>query len=139
MFNHMLIPSDLTDHASLALEMARTLGQAVGSRITLLHVIETVSGADVDEFAAFYRELDERACRHLAELASRFDGSGLDVATIVVYGKPIREIVRIAVEQQVDLILLASHRLDPSRPGQGWSTLSYKVGVLAPCPVLLVK
>jgi nucleotide-binding universal stress UspA family protein len=34
---------------------------------------------------------------------------------------------------------LASHRIDLSRPGYGWSTLSYKIGVLAPCPVRLVK
>ena len=45
-------------------------------------------------------------------------------------------LVRFAVEKEVDLIVLASHRIDLSRPGYGWSTLSYKIGVLAPCPVL---
>jgi hypothetical protein len=43
------------------------------------------------------------------------------------------------MEKDVDFIVLASHRIALSRPGYGWSTLSYKIGVLAPCPVLLVK
>lgn len=105
----------------------------------LFHVIATVSGASYDEFASFYRELEERACAHLIALASRFEGSGLDVAGTVVYGKPAEETVRFAMDNQVDLIALASHKVDLSRPGQGWGTLSYKIGVLAPCPVLLGK
>jgi hypothetical protein len=40
---------------------------------------------------------------------------------------------------QVDFIVLASHTVETSRPGHGWSTLSYKIGVLARCSVLLVK
>ena len=52
---------------------------------------------------------------------------------------PAEEILRFAVDEEVDLIVLASHRLDPSKPGDGWSTLSYRIGILAPCPVLLVK
>jgi nucleotide-binding universal stress UspA family protein len=119
--------------------MARDMGRATGARITLFHVIETLSGATYDEFESFYRELEGRASSHLASLASGFEGSGLEVAQTVVYGKPAEEIVRFAVDTQVDLIVLASHRVDPSRPGHGWGTLSYRIGVLAPCPVLLVK
>jgi nucleotide-binding universal stress UspA family protein len=119
--------------------MARDMGQAAGARITLFHVIETLSGANYEEFESFYRELEGRASSHLTSLASRFEGSGLEVAQTVVYGRPAEEIVRFAVDNQVDLIVLASHKVDLSRPGSGWGTLSYKVGVLAPCPVLLVK
>ena len=72
-------------------------------------------------------------------LVSRFEGSTLEVDRTVVYGKPAEEIVRFAVDKQVDLIVLASHQIDLSRLGHGWGTLSYKIGVLAPCPVLLVK
>jgi nucleotide-binding universal stress UspA family protein len=119
--------------------MARDLAQSARPRVTLLHVIETVSGAEYDEFASFYGELEARASRHLIQLESRLEGSGLEVARTVLYGKPAEEIVRFAVENQVDLIVLPSHRVDLSRPGYGWGTLSYKIGVLAPCPVLLVK
>lgn len=139
MFHHILIPTDLSGRTTQAVNMARDLGQPAGARITLFHVIETISGADYDEFESFYRDLEGRASGHLTALASRFEGSGLEVARTVVYGKPAEEIVRFAVDKQVDLIVLASHRVDLSRPGHGWGTLSYKIGVLAPCPVLLVK
>ena len=139
MFHHILLPTDLSGHTARAVDMTRDMARAVGGRITLFHVIEPVSGANFDEFAAFYRELEERASAHLIALASRFEGSGLDIARTVVYGKPAEEIVRFAMDNQVDLIVLASHKVDLSRPGRGWGTLSYKIGVLAPCPVLLVK
>jgi universal stress protein A len=139
MFRHILIPTDLSGRSGEAVDMARDLAKAVRARITLFHVIETVSGADFDEFGSFYKEIEERASAHLTALASRFEGSGLDIVKTVLYGKPAEEIVRFAVEKEVDLIVLASHRIDFSRPGYGWSTLSYKIGVLAPCPVLLVK
>jgi nucleotide-binding universal stress UspA family protein len=139
MFRHILIPTDLSGRSGEAVDMARDLAKAARARITLFHVIETVSGADFDEFASFYKEIEERASAHLTALASRFQDPRLDVVKTVKYGKPAEEIVRVAVEQEVDLIVLASHRIDLSRAGYGWSTLSYKVGVLAPCPVLLVK
>lgn len=139
MFHHILVPTDLSGRTTQAADMARDLGQMAGARITLFHVIETLAGADYDEFGAFYRELEGRASGHLLALASRFEGSRLDIARTVVYGKPAEEIVRFAVDSRVDLIVVASHRIDLSRPGHGWGTLSYKVGVLAPCPVLLVK
>ena len=139
MFHHILLPTDLTGHTARAADMARDLARAAAGRVTLFHVIETVSGATYDEFATFYRELEDRASAHLITLTSRFDGSGVAVDRTVVFGKPAKEIVRFTVDNQVDLIVLASHQVDLSRPGQGWSTLSYKIGVLAPCPVLLVK
>jgi nucleotide-binding universal stress UspA family protein len=57
----------------------------------------------------------------------------------VRYGDRAWESVRCAVEAAADLILLTAPRIDPADPGTGWGSLSYKIGVLAPCPVLLVK
>ena len=36
-------------------------------------------------------------------------------------------------------VVLASHRVNPSRVNRDWGTISYKEGILAQCPVLLVK
>jgi hypothetical protein len=47
-------------------------------------VIATVSGADDEEFGSFYRQIEERVSKYLIALASRFDGSGLEVARTVV-------------------------------------------------------
>jgi nucleotide-binding universal stress UspA family protein len=125
-FHHILIPTDLSGRSGEAMDMAHDLAKGAHARITLFHVIETVSGADFGEFGSFYKEIEERASAH-------------DVVKTGLCGKPAEEIVRFAAKKEVDWIVLASHRIDLSRPGYGWSTLSYKIGVLAPCPVLLVK
>ena len=138
-FRHILVPIDLSERNDRTADMARSLGELGRAQVTLFHVIETIPGADYDEFQSFYRELEGRASRHLTALASRFDGSGLEVGRTIVFGKPVEEIIRFAVDHHVDLIVLASHKVDLSRPGHGWGTLSYKVGVLAPCSVMLVK
>jgi nucleotide-binding universal stress UspA family protein len=139
MFHHILVPTDLSGHTARAADMARDMGRAAGARIMLFHVIETLSGANFDEFGSFYRELEGRASSHLTALALRFEASGLEVAKTVIYGKPAEEIVRFAVDKSGRSHRVGVHKVDLSRPGHGWGTLSDKVGVLAPCPVLLVK
>ena len=57
----------------------------------------------------------------------------------VIFGDRAHEIVRYAMERGVDLIVLSSHRIDLGNPSAGWGTVSYKVGILSQCPVLLVK
>ena len=79
-FHNILVPTDLSGHTARAVDMARDMGRAAGARITLFHVIETLSGANYEEFGSFYRELEGRASSHLTSLASRFEGSGLEVA-----------------------------------------------------------
>lgn len=42
------------------------------------------------------------------------------------------------LHKRVDLLVMGSHKVKP-RPGQGWGTTSYEVGILCQCPILLVK
>ena len=137
MFGHILIPTDLGDQSERALEITKQLVGTAGSKVTLLHVIETIPATTVDEFKDFYAELEKRSADKLGSLAARLDG--IETIQEVVYGKPAAKVVEFAETQAVDLIVLASHRFDPAEPGPGWATLSHKIGILAPCPVLLVK
>jgi len=75
----------------------------------------------------------------LQEFSERFVSKKLKVDQAVVYGHRSKEIVNYAIENRVDLIIMASHRIDPDRPGYDWSSISYAVAILAPCPVLLAK
>jgi universal stress protein A len=65
--------------------------------------------------------------------------SRTEVVQEIVYGDRAEEIVKFAAAHDIDLIVLASHRIDPSSTRREWGTISYKVGILAQCPVLLVK
>lgn len=136
MFQRILVPTDLTARADRAFEIAL---QVAGPKaeVTLLHVIETVPGVSFDELKTFYLQLEQKARTAMAQVTRR---AGVDVRVVdeVVFGRRAEEIVRFAADREVDLIVLASHRVDPSHE-RDWGTISYKVGILSPCPVLLVK
>ncbi|HYM61510.1 MAG TPA: universal stress protein, partial [Thermoanaerobaculia bacterium] len=61
------------------------------------------------------------------------------VATKVVIGDRVERILQFAAANDVGLIVLSSHKVDARRPGKGLDTISYKVAILAACPVMLVK
>jgi nucleotide-binding universal stress UspA family protein len=61
------------------------------------------------------------------------------VQTEILYGNRANEIVRFAHENDIDLIVLSSHRIDVASEALGFGTISYKVGILAHCPVMMVK
>ena len=139
MYRRILVPTDLTDRTIKALEVASNLTAPADARITLLHVIETIAGAEDDQLTTFYRKLERQAAARLKEIISRASGKHSEIVTEIVHGKRVEEVLRFVRGNDVDLIVLASHPLDASRPYEGLGTMSYKLGILAPCAVLLVK
>ena len=138
MFQRMLVPVDLTQQNAHAVETARDLASESGGTVTLLHVIETLD-LPFEELEGFYARLEEKARRAMDEMAAPLQEAGLSFARRVSYGRRAEEIVDFAAEEDSDLIILSSHRIDLENPGSSWTTLSYKVAILAQCPVLLVK
>lgn len=139
MFKKILVPVDLTDKNERAVEHAAQLAQLTGGLVTLLHVIETLD-IPFEEVQDFYQDLEKRAEPQMAQLAAPLIKAGFErVDRVIVYGKRAEEVARYADEHAFDLIVVSSHRVDPENPGLSWATLSYKVAILAQCPVLLVK
>ena len=138
MFSHILVPLDLSERNERALAAARALAKRLGARVTLLHVVQAVPRLPVRELQAFYRRLTAESERRLKRAAQEFERAGLRVRTESCIGNPPSEIVRRASRRRADLIVMASHRVDPKHP-TGWGTTSYKVGILSQCPILLVK
>ena len=139
MFKHILVPLDFTRKNGAALRVALDLARQNASRVTLLHVIETIEYADDEEIAEFYNTLRSRARERLEKCAVRFKKAKVPVSEKIVLGKTARGIVSYALRRGVDLTVLSSHRVKLDQPLKGLATLSYQVSVLCPCPVLLVK
>jgi universal stress protein A len=137
LFRHILVPTDLTERTEKALQLAARLTVSDASRITLVHVIETIDGMQLDELKSFYQRLERKARAAMTKLAREAPAQHLESA--LVYGRRAEKIVKYATAHDVDLIVLASHRVKPSGINRDWGTISYKVGILAQCPVLLVK
>jgi nucleotide-binding universal stress UspA family protein len=139
MYQRILVPSDLTDRTVKALDVATSIATNNHAHVTLLHVIETIAGAEFDEFASFYRTLEERARKLLDEIVTRAHAGQGRVDMAIVYGNRAEEVLRFARSHESDLIVLASHQIDPLLPEGGMWTMSYELGILSPCAVLLVK
>ena len=139
MFQRILVPVDLTEKSLAAVDLAFGLAQSLKSEVTLLHVIETIEHVKFDEMKDFYSRLEISARKGLKEFSERFEDEELKVDCLVAYGHRTQGIVETAIANQADVIIMASHRIDPDRPGHDWSTISYGVAILAPCHVLLVK
>ncbi|MGD9506159.1 MAG: universal stress protein [Syntrophobacteraceae bacterium] len=140
MFRNILIPTDLSGKTNRAIDIALRMSVQGDSKITLLHVIETI-GADADygEFEDFYKKLKKRAEKLMKAMIEAYKEAGVKIEKEVTYGKRVQEIVQFAEGNSVDLILLNSHKIDVQNPNEGWSTISYKVGFLSQCPVMLIK
>jgi nucleotide-binding universal stress UspA family protein len=139
MFRRILVPTDLTDRTVKALDVAASIAKSDQGRVTVLHVIETIAGANFDELSSFYRKLEERAQKQLGAIVADAHALQGRVDVAIVYGKRADEVLQFARSNDIDLIVLTSHPLDPSQPHGGIGTMSYKLGILAPCAVLLVK
>jgi nucleotide-binding universal stress UspA family protein len=138
-FHRVLVPLDFTEKNLRALEIARQIAVQNRATVSVLHVIETVEHLPVEELKDFYAKLEATARERLRLAASMMLETGLVVEPEVVYGKRAEEIVTYAATNDVDLIVMSSHKIGPEQPAQGWAMISYKVAVLAQCPVLLVK
>lgn len=139
MFRKVLVPVDFTDANLHALDVAADIAKPAGGLIELLHVVQTIPGLSGDEEREFYRRLEESAKKRLGEFGRRLELRSARFNASVTLGSRVGEILRVATEQQVDVIVLSSHRVDLDDRAKGWGTLSYQVALLAPCAVLLVK
>jgi len=139
MFKNILVPTDLSQKSIKALEIALNMADECGSRITFLHVIERIEDSDEEDFKSFYDKLASRARLKMQKIITQCRATGLEIDNEIIFGNRVGEIVDFAYKHAIDLIILSSHKLNKVDAVEGWATISYKVGILAPCPVMMVK
>jgi nucleotide-binding universal stress UspA family protein len=86
----------------------------------------------------YERLLHDAAQKHLDEMARELKQKGIQSRVLVAHGDAAGKIVRVAEEQKVDLIVIATFGKT------GWRRFAFgsvteKVVRLAPCPVLTVR
>ena len=110
-----------------------------------MHVIEpivpTVGYSGMTEplpIADISDQIEDSAERELPKFAECEECAGLEVEELIVHGDAASEIVRVARQRQVDLIVVSSH----GRTGLGrilFGSTAEAVVRHASCPVLVVK
>ena len=141
----ILLPTDFSGCANYALPYATAIARATNAQIICVHVVEPVVPAvgytglaDPMPIADISEQLEDSAERQLPKLAECEECSGLNVEEVIVHGDAAAEIVRVASEEEVDLIVISSH----GRTGFGriiFGSTAESVVRHASCPVLVVK
>lgn len=142
----ILVPVDFSKHAEWALERARALAIFHNASLEVIHVVEEPA------FPAFYGaayknaygelppDLEEEAHLALARLAEEVGGADVErgITYYVRQGHAAHEIIHLANEHDVDLIVIGSHGLTGmNRLMLG--SVAEKVVRHAPCPVFVMK
>jgi nucleotide-binding universal stress UspA family protein len=142
-FKKILCPTDFSEPAFTALKRAEELSRHFAAELIVAHVIPPVPGPHLfpDPQASFnfdvplyQQELAIHAEKMLQDLVAHHKVRTRDLVTT---GEAAPEILRIARQERVDLIVIASHGLT------GWRRLVYgsvaeKVVRQATCPVLTI-
>ena len=141
----ILLPTDFSDCANYALSYAASLARTFGASIICVHVIEpmvpTVGYSGMTEplpIADITDQLEDSAERELPKLGNCDECAGLQVEEVIAHGEAASEIVRVAKDRNVDLIVVSSH----GRTGLGrilFGSTAEAVVRHASCPVLVVK
>jgi universal stress protein A len=137
-YQHLLLPTDLTDASEPAAERADMIVKLTGAKLTILHIVDYVPpqwvANELPEEFATESALMDRAQAHMSGWMRKFklEAAGRRIAT----GSPKKLIVEIAKEIGADLIVMGTH----GDRGLARIVGSTARGVLhdAPCDVLVV-
>lgn len=141
-FKKILAPTDFSEASLRAIGQASELARFFDGELCLVHVVEPMPatspefdyGFDVSGYEpGLYSSAEER----LQEVLDRVPKE-VRARAVIRYGDASREIVRISGEEDVDVIVIATHGLT------GWRHLVFgsvaeKVVRLAQCPVLTIR
>jgi nucleotide-binding universal stress UspA family protein len=139
MFEHLLVPLDGSKLAEASLPAAVSLSQALGSTVTLLHIIE--KGASPEIHGDRHLTNEDDACKYLDHVAQEVFPEGSRVDTHV-HSEEVNDITRSIVEHTgefaPDLIVMCTHGEGGLREIMMGSIAQQVIG-RARTPILLMK
>ena len=136
----VLVPIDFSDYSKNSLKFAVNFVQKFNAELHLIYVIEPViypPDFSMGQIAipSVDGEIDKRAIEELQNLAKNEIPADVKCKCTIKTGKPYLEIIDTAKEEDIDLIIIASHGHTGVEHILFGSTAE-KVVRKAPCPVL---
>ncbi len=140
-YKHILLAADFTDHGSEVADKAKELAIANQAELSIVHIVDNlpITDATYGPIIPFDGDLSQQimdaAKKRLSKIAEKL--GIVEAKQWLEVGSPKLEIVRIAEENDVDLIVVGSH----GRHGFALLLGSTANGVLhhAQCDVLAVR
>ena len=141
-WREILVPTDFSEHAGAALDLALDLAEAFGARVTILHAYHVVIPLSVPPTGGGFRmpgnivrELRVRAEEAVGRLAQERSRPGVRVSGRAVEEPPVSAISNEAERISADLIVMGTR----GRSGLAQAFLGSVAGRVirtASCPVL---
>jgi len=140
-YKHILLAADFSEHGETVADRAKELSERYQAKLSIVHVMDNLLITDAAYGSTIPFDLDltaelmASAKKRLANLADKLDIA--EDCRWMETGSPKLEIIRVAEENQVDLIVVGSH----GRHGFALLLGSTANGVLhhALCDVLAVR
>ncbi|MDD4201101.1 MAG: universal stress protein, partial [Eubacteriales bacterium] len=134
--SHVLYPTDFSENADIAFKYIRELSAGIAKKIVLLHVqdksrITPHLESRIEEF----NKLDEARLKGMKDMLEK-EGRA-EIKTMVRYGSPSLEILRLAEDMGIKLIVMGSQ-------GRGYvkefflGSVSQNIARVSPSSVLLI-
>lgn len=137
----ILVPTDFSEHADKACELALQLASTFGSRLELLHVYDFGQWVTLYE-VTFADRMGEKirleAMARLEPFVDRARTKGVEVSTLVILGAPSQVIIERANETEADLIVMGTRGFG-SLKERILGSVAGRTIRMAPCPVLTLS
>jgi nucleotide-binding universal stress UspA family protein len=109
MYTHILVPVEHSDADGAILSHAQELARLTGSRMTVVHVADGWAARNYDALALRESEEMKDDREYVARVVADIQANGIRADGLLALGDPATEILRVADQQQVDLIAMATH------------------------------
>lgn len=146
----ILVPTDFSEASNRALEYAFTLGSALDAQLLVLHVVDgrTLSAMPYSYGEVLEKSMAEHSHEDMAaEIRQVMDSEikngthydhKLKVTTLVRFGVPYDQVVTVAKEEKIDMIVMGARGMTALEDAL-MGGVATRVSRRAPCPVFITR
>jgi len=145
MYKKIMVPLDGSQVAECVMPHIETIAKKSAAKVELVSVIEPLEiptrghiAISDDEIKQIDAAGKREATKYLDQVSTRLTKAGIKVETVILSGNAADRLVRYAVNNGVDLIIMATH----GRSGISklfWGSVAEKILRAVDIPVLLIK
>ncbi|HIJ55355.1 MAG TPA: universal stress protein [Deltaproteobacteria bacterium] len=140
----ILWPTDFSEPSYEALKVAGEMALHFSAELILAHVVTPIPVIPIHDdptsfnLPLYEKEMEASAEKSMARISKKRVSQEVNQRSKVVYGDPATQIVRLATDETVDLIVIATHGLTGWRKFM-FGSVTEKVIRMSPHPVLSIR
>jgi nucleotide-binding universal stress UspA family protein len=102
MFKTILVPTDGSESAAKAEDLAISLAKKIGAMVIAVHVID-------EKLIYPYEVMEDEGNEILTKVMGKGQENGVTVQEVLIFGDPRHDMNKIALKSGADLIVIGSH------------------------------